>query len=163
MRFVPPGSEAREGTRMPLGLDKLVAVRAAKGDVAVGSSLSMPGGVPPPRGLQVPPEKRDPRGNFRFFENRQKYLLFVHTCSEKRVIAERIGLELSSIHPRPPALRVFDAGIGDGTVLARVLRLMHASLDRPQSDVAAVSIFTIVCGFLEAARRSPAPLSVRDL
>ena len=37
------------------------------------------------RGLEVVPEKRDPRGNFRFFENRQKYLLFVHTCSEKRV------------------------------------------------------------------------------
>src|SRR6201997_5529451 len=83
------------------------------------------GGPPPPRGLQVPPEKRDPRGNFRFFENRQKYLLFVHTCSEKRVIADRIALELSSIYPRPPALRVFDAGMGDGTVLARVLRAMH--------------------------------------
>ena len=39
-----------------------------------------------------------------------KYLLFVHTCSEKRVIAERVSLEFSSIHPRPPALRVFDAG-----------------------------------------------------
>jgi SAM-dependent methyltransferase len=32
---------------------------------------------------------------------------------------------LSSIHPRPPALRVFDAGCGDGTVLARVMRSMH--------------------------------------
>jgi len=63
------------------------------------------GTLPPPRGLEVPPEKRDPRGNFRFFENRQKYLLFVHTCSEKRVIAERVALELSSLHPRPPALR----------------------------------------------------------
>src|SRR6201993_4554740 len=83
------------------------------------------GGPPPPRGLQAPPEKRDPRGNFRFFENRQKYLLFVHTCSEKRVIADRVALELGSIHPRPPALRVFDAGCGDGTVLARVMRAMH--------------------------------------
>ena len=83
------------------------------------------GALPPPRGLDVPPEKRDPRGNFRFFENRQKYLLFVHTCSEKRVIAERVALELSSLHPRPPALRVFDAGVGDGTVLARVMRSMH--------------------------------------
>lgn len=84
------------------------------------------GGPLPPRGLKVPPEKRDPRSNFRFFENRQKYLLFVHTCSEKRVIADRIALELSAIHPRPPALRVFDAGMGDGTVLARVLRSMHS-------------------------------------
>lgn len=83
------------------------------------------GTVPPPRGLVVPPERRDPRSNFRFFENRQKYLLFVHTCSEKRVVADRVALELGSIHPRPPALRVFDAGCGDGTVLARVLRAMH--------------------------------------
>ena len=78
----------------------------------------------------MPPEKRDPRGNFRFFENRQKYLLFVHTCSEKRVIAERVALELSSLHPRPPALRVFDAGVGDGTVLARVMRVDARPLSR---------------------------------
>src|ERR1700759_2599757 len=88
-------------------------------------AASMPDGLPVRRGLEVAPEKRDPRSNFRFFENRQKYLLFVHTCSEKRVVAERIGLELASIHPRPPAPRVFAAGVGDGTVLARVMRLMH--------------------------------------
>ncbi len=81
-------------------------------------------GAPPEK--PEPLEKRDPRGNFRFFENRQKYLLFVHTCSEKRVIAQRVELELGSIHPRPPALRVFDAGVGDGTVLARVMRSMHS-------------------------------------
>ena len=106
----------REGKRITIDtLDRIQAYIAA----------SMPGGVPPPRGLEVAPEKRDPRGNFRFFENRQKYLLFVHTCSEKRVIAERVALEFGSIHPRPPALRVFDAGVGDGTVLARVMRSMH--------------------------------------
>src|SRR5882762_3207950 len=78
----------REGKRITIDtLDRIQAFIAA----------SM-GAVPPPRGLQVPPEKRDPHGNFRFFENRQKYLLFVHTCSEKRVIAERVALELSSIH-----------------------------------------------------------------
>ena len=63
--------------------------------------------------------------NFRFYDNRQKYLLFVTTCSEKQVIAQRVGLELANIHPRPPALRVFDAGMGDGTVLARTMRAMH--------------------------------------
>jgi hypothetical protein len=68
---------------------------------------------------------RDPQGNFRFFDNRQKYLLFVNTCSEKWVIASRVGMELANIHPRPPALRMFDAGVGDGTVLLRVLRAMH--------------------------------------
>src|SRR3954452_25545532 len=103
----------REGKRITLDtLERIQAYMAA----------STAGGIPSPRGLQVPPEKRDPRGNFRFFENRQKYLLFVHTCSEKRVVAERVALELASIHRRPTALRVFDAGVGVGTVLARVLR-----------------------------------------
>jgi hypothetical protein len=64
--------------------------------------------------------------NFRFYDNRQKYLLFVTTCSEKWVIAQRVGLELANLHPRPPALRVFDAGTGDGTVLARTMRAMHS-------------------------------------
>jgi hypothetical protein len=67
----------------------------------------------------------DPQRNFRFFDNRQKYLLFVHTCSEKWVVASRVALELANIHPRPPALRVFDAGVGDGTVLLRLLRATH--------------------------------------
>ncbi len=64
--------------------------------------------------------------NFRFYDNRQKYLLFVTTCSEKWVVAQRVGMELGNIHPRPPALRVFDAGTGDGTVLARTMRAMHS-------------------------------------
>ena len=67
----------------------------------------------------------DPQRNFRFFDNRQKYLLFVNTCSEKWEVANRVGLELANIHPRPPAVRVFDAGVGDGTVLSRVMRTMH--------------------------------------
>jgi hypothetical protein len=66
-----------------------------------------------------------PEKNFRFFDNRQKYLLFVNTCSEKDVVARRVGLELGHIHPQPPAVRLFDAGMGDGTVLARVMREMH--------------------------------------
>jgi SAM-dependent methyltransferase len=67
----------------------------------------------------------DSETNFRFFDNRQKYLMFVNTCSEKSEVAKRIGLELPHLHPRPPALRLFDAGVGDGTVLTRVLRSLH--------------------------------------
>jgi hypothetical protein len=78
-----------------------------------------------PRPAPSAPQEGAPSRNFRFFDNRQKYLLFVHTCSEKEVIARRVGMELASIHPRPPALRVFDAGMGDGTVLTRVMREMH--------------------------------------
>jgi hypothetical protein len=76
-----------------------------------------------PRAAAMPAS--DPQRNFRFFDNRQKYLLFVNTCSEKWVIANRVALELANIHPRPPAVRVFDAGVGDGTVLLRVMRAMH--------------------------------------
>ena len=69
--------------------------------------------------------KDDDHTEFRFFDNRQKYLLFVNTCSEKWVIGERITRELKNITPTPPAIRIFDAGIGDGTVLSRVWRAMH--------------------------------------
>ena len=81
----------------------------------------------PQAGLAQHParEPATPEKNFRFFDNRQKYLLFVNTCSEKEVVARRVGLELGHIHPRPPAIRLFDAGMGDGTVLARVMREMH--------------------------------------
>jgi len=80
--------------------------------------------------MQAPPMvsaqvNDDPQRNFRFFDNRQKYLLFVNTCSEKWEVAQRVSLELDNIHPRPPAVRVFDAGVGDGTVLTRVMRSMH--------------------------------------
>lgn len=62
---------------------------------------------------------------FRFFDNREKYLLFVTTCGEKWAVAERIGREIAHIRPTPPALKLFDAGTGDGSVLASVLRELH--------------------------------------
>ena len=75
--------------------------------------------------VEAAPEREAPSRNFRFFDNRQKYLLFVNTCGEKETVARRVGMELAHIHPRPPAIRVFDAGMGDGTVLTRVMREMH--------------------------------------
>jgi hypothetical protein len=91
---------------------------AAEPAPSPGPSPGRPPDVPPGNGS-------DPQRNFRFFDNRQKYLLFVNTCSEKWVVANRVALELHNIHPRPPALRLFDAGVGDGTVLLRVMRAMH--------------------------------------
>ncbi|MGE4561860.1 MAG: hypothetical protein AAEC10_02895, partial [Rhodospirillales bacterium] len=63
---------------------------------------------------------------FRFYDNRQKYLLFVTTCDEKWVVAQRVKREIKHLHPVPPSLGVFDAGMGDGTVLSHVLRNLHA-------------------------------------
>ena len=82
-----------------------------------------------PRRTITPADPHEPPAhvgrNFRFFDNRQKYQLFVSTCSEKSVVAQRVAMELVNIHPTPPAVRVFDAGFGDGTVLIRVMRAMH--------------------------------------
>lgn len=62
---------------------------------------------------------------FRFFDNRLKYLTFVNTTNEKWRISERVAQELPHLDPRPPALRVFDAGMGDATVLSNTMRAMH--------------------------------------
>ena len=62
---------------------------------------------------------------FRFFDNREKYLLFVTTTSEKAITAEHVGREYDCIKPKPPALKIFDAGVGNGMVLSRILCEMH--------------------------------------
>jgi hypothetical protein len=62
---------------------------------------------------------------FRFYDNRQKYLAFITTCNEKSAIARRAAHEMTLLRPTPPALRIFDAGMGDGTVLTRVMRSTH--------------------------------------
>lgn len=66
-----------------------------------------------------------PEHNFRFYDNRQKYLMFVNTTTEKQIIADRAVHELSDTQPAPPAIRLFDGGSGDGTALARMLRGLH--------------------------------------
>src|SRR3989475_3120628 len=100
----------------------LVRLRSSAGSLDGGGDA-----VPDqPKIAVLPGAKDESKTNFRFYDNRQKYLLFVSTCSEKWVIAQRVGLELAHLHPQPPALRTFDAGMGDGTVLTRVMRHMHS-------------------------------------
>jgi len=97
----------------------------------VAVAAPAPATASPPLVKPIPPALADINGksksdkNFRFYDNRQKYLLFVNTCGEKWTVAERVSMELGNIHPRPPGIRVFDAGMGDGTVLARVTRSLH--------------------------------------
>lgn len=117
----------RDGARItPETLERVSAYLASVGVTAPASPRElMPLLRVAPRPAPAAPAEGAPSRNFRFFDNRQKYLLFVNTCSEKEVIARRVGMELANIHPRPPAVRVFDAGMGDGTVLTRVMREMH--------------------------------------
>lgn len=63
---------------------------------------------------------------FRFYDNRQKYLAFVNTCNEKSAVAHRAAQELRHVRATPPAVRIFDAGMGDATVLSRIMRNAHA-------------------------------------
>lgn len=103
--------------------------KSGDGPAPVRHADTQPQPAPSGAQKQAAPRSKDtaghPKQNFRFFDNRQKYLMFVNTCSEKRVIAERISQELGFIHPRPPAIRVFDAGVGDGTIMSRLMRAMH--------------------------------------
>ncbi|MET0280352.1 MAG: hypothetical protein ABW278_04400 [Steroidobacteraceae bacterium] len=70
--------------------------------------------------------KKHSAQSFRFYDNRQKYLAFVNTCNEKAAVARRAGIELKLVRPTPPALNLFDAGMGDGTVLSRLMRYAHS-------------------------------------
>ncbi len=63
--------------------------------------------------------------DFRFFDSRQKYLLFITTTNEKSVVATEISSVIEKLIPKKPALKIFDAGLGDGTLLMNVLRKCH--------------------------------------
>ncbi len=61
----------------------------------------------------------------RFFDSRSAFTMFVTTTDEKVQIAERIARESDRIEPGPWALRIFDAGMGDATVLGLQMRRLH--------------------------------------
>jgi hypothetical protein len=123
-------SRLRDGARItPETLERVSVFLTTRGIVAPASPREL---IPLVRVAPAPsssqpllPARDAPSRNFRFFDNRQKYLLFVNTCGEKQTIANRVALELAHLHPTPPAVRVFDAGMGDGTVLTRAMREMH--------------------------------------
>ena len=120
----------RDGARISLGtlrkVEAFMARPASQVDkpFVIGSDARTESGSAPLPADSGAEEVKDDVQHFRFFDNRQKYLLFVNTCSEKTVVAKRVGMELSQLQPRPPSVRIFDAGVGDGTVLSHVLRDM---------------------------------------
>src|SRR5450755_4821431 len=106
-------SRLRDGARITTGtLDKVRAYLTEHHAAAPSAPSKLPG-VRPLNGAVAATDLAPP--GFRFFDNRQKYLLFVSTCSEKTEIAHRVSLEPGNLQPAPPALRIFDAGVGDGT------------------------------------------------
>ena len=65
---------------------------------------------------------------FRFFDNRQKYLLFVTTTNEKNKIADALKPIVQKLRPKVPALKIFDAGMGDGSLLMSIMRQCHQKM-----------------------------------
>mgnify|MGYP001173542138 CR=1 FL=1 len=63
--------------------------------------------------------------DFRFYDSRQKYLLFVTTTNEKNRIADAIYPHVKNLKPTQPALKIFDAGLGDGSLLMNIIRQSH--------------------------------------
>lgn len=114
IRAHPPGPDSISDSEASLKLVDTTVSPPAVSDEQV-----------PEKPLPAAGDKTKTRRPFRFYENRQKYLHFVHTCNEKWAISQRAGRELKLLHPRFPALRMFDAGMGDGTVLTYVLQNMH--------------------------------------
>jgi SAM-dependent methyltransferase len=136
----------RDGARIrPATLRKVQEYMArSAGQIDKPFVIGSDGGTDPVESLlpkiRIGEAPKDGVSHFRFFDNRQKYLLFVNTCSEKTVVAKRVGMELSQLQPRPPAMRIFDAGVGDGTVLSHVLRDMHRRFSTMPFYVAAKEV-----------------------
>ncbi len=61
----------------------------------------------------------------RFFDTRAAYNMFVNATDEKTVVADRVASAGETLDIGQPGLRIFDAGMGDGALLANVMRRLH--------------------------------------
>jgi len=61
----------------------------------------------------------------RFFDTRAAYNMFVNATDEKTVVADRVARIGETLVIGQPGLRIFDAGMGDGALLANVMRHLH--------------------------------------
>ncbi len=61
----------------------------------------------------------------RFFDTRAAYNMFVNATDEKTVVADRVASAGETLEIGQPGLRIFDAGMGDGALLANVMRRLH--------------------------------------
>jgi hypothetical protein len=114
----------------------MVSKTAVKKSVVAKAVAAKPAAKPAPskseakpRSVAKKPAGKKPAGKkktpFRFYDNRQNYLSFINTTNEKYAIAKRAGKEFNFLHPHAPALRVYDAGMGDATVLSDCMRDLH--------------------------------------
>ncbi len=60
-----------------------------------------------------------------FFDSRDKYLSFVNSTNEKNNIALKLSSHLKKSKINSGAFRIFDAGTGEGTIIATLLSATH--------------------------------------
>src|SRR5260221_4693937 len=84
--------ESRGLVRLRSSAGRLAGAGGAVTDQS-GTQLTVPSGT-----------KDEAKTDLRFYDYRQKYLLFVNTCSEKRGVARRVRIELANTHTPPPHL-----------------------------------------------------------
>lgn len=61
----------------------------------------------------------------RFFDTRSAYRMFVTATDEKAVTADRLSEQAADVGPGEYALRIFDAGMGDGLIITQLMRRLH--------------------------------------
>src|ERR1700676_2375436 len=83
-------SRLRDGARITTGTLDKVRAYLSEHRTAPPAADTKPWAAAKPRNGAAAAAEVAPAG-FRFFDNRQKYLLFVSTCSEKTEIAHRVS------------------------------------------------------------------------
>ena len=120
-------SRLRDGAKITTGtLDKVRAYLSGHQGASASARSPSPPTVKPMNGAaaEPPPSWRPPASGFSTTGR--------NICCSSRPAARkprsRTGFRSNSAicSPTPPALRIFDAGVGDGTVLSRVMRALHA-------------------------------------
>jgi len=91
-------SRLRDGAKITTGTLDKVRAYLSEHRTALPAAQSEPSPMIKPLNGAAAANAIAPPG-FRFFDNRQKYLLFVSTCSEKTEVGQRISLELGCSRP----------------------------------------------------------------
>lgn len=116
-------SEENTDNDNKLGGNNMAVAKKAKAKTKTTKAKASPAKAGPVS--EKKKKKSDDKTPFRFYDNRQNYLAFINTCNEKSAISQRIAKEFQYVQPSPPAFRMFDAGMGDATVLSNCMRYLH--------------------------------------
>ena len=84
-------------------------------------------------------------GKKRFFDDRLKYLSFIQNTGEKKAISEKIYPYISRLSQNKSYLRILDAGTGDGTINANIIKSFHKVIINKSPDLTCfIKIFILI-------------------